>query len=117
MKKSYRIKKKSEIDAIFKTKKVKGDSYFALYQSDDESGDDFRFALSIGKKFGNAVLRNLAKRRIRMIVSEFKGKINKKKNFVIVVRPKARELNYQEIDKKIKKLIEKSKLTEKTNEK
>jgi len=43
MKKVYRIKKSSEIDAIFKGKKVKGDSCFAIYQSDDVNGIHFRF--------------------------------------------------------------------------
>ncbi len=116
MKKRYRIKKSSEIDAIFKVKKVKSDSYFAIYQSDDSSGNHFRFALSIGKKYGNAVSRNLAKRRIRMIVSEFKTQFIKNKLFVIVVKPQVHDLSYQEMMDKLIVLFKKSKLMENANE-
>jgi len=116
MNKRYRIKKKSEIDAVFKIKKVKSDSYFAVYQSDDPNGINFRFALSIGKKYGNAVSRNLAKRRIRMIVSEFKNQFIINKLFVIVIKPQVHELSYQEIKDKLTVLFKKSKIMENTNE-
>lgn len=116
MKKKYRIKKSSEIDAIFKVKKVKSDSYFAIYQSDDTQGEHFRFALSIGKKYGNAVARNLAKRRIRMIVSEFKDQFICNKLFVVVIKPQAYDLSYQEMMDKLIVLFKKSKLMESANE-
>ena len=116
MNKRYRIKRNSEIDAIFKVKKVKGDSYFAIYQSDDSEATNFRFALSIGKKYGNAVARNLAKRRSRMIVSELEKQFLKNKMFVIVVKPQVSELSYQDMKTKLTVLFKKSKLTENENE-
>lgn len=115
MDKRYRIKNNSEIDAIFKLKKVKGDSFFAIYQSDDPQGTNMRFAISIGKKYGNAVMRNLAKRRIRMIVSDMENQFIKNKLFIIVVKPSVRELSYQEMKAKLTLLIQKSKLTENIN--
>ena len=116
MKKRYRIKKSSEIDAIFKSKKVKSDSYFAVYQSEDPTGEYFRFALSIGRKYGDAVSRNLAKRRIRMIVSECKNQFIKNKLFVIVIKPTVSKLSYEDIQMKLNDLFKKSKLMETTNE-
>jgi ribonuclease P protein component len=116
MKKRYRIKKSSEIDAIFKSKKVKSDSYFAVYQSEDLLGEHFRFALSIGRKYGDAVSRNLVKRRIRMIVSENKNQFIKNKLFVIVIKPAVLKLSYEETQKKLLDLFKKSKLMETTNE-
>ncbi|PKK97651.1 MAG: ribonuclease P protein component [Tenericutes bacterium HGW-Tenericutes-3] len=116
MKKRYRIKKSSEIDAIFKVKKFKGDGYFAIYQSEDLKADHFRFALSIGKKYGNAVERNLAKRRIRMIVSEHSNQFIKNKLFVIVIKPLAQGLSYQEMKDKLIVLFKKSKVMENANE-
>ena len=116
MNKRYRIKKSSEIDAIFKVKNVKGDSYFAVYQSTDPNGANFRFALSIGKKYGNAVSRNLAKRRIRMIVSELQSQFIINKLFVIVIKPQVSDLSYQEMKDKLLVLFKKSKLMENANE-
>jgi ribonuclease P protein component len=115
MDKRYRIKKNSEIDAIFKLKKVKGDSFFAVYQSDDPQGTNVRFAISIGKKYGNAVFRNLAKRRVRMIVAELKDQFIKNKLFIVVVKPSVRDLSYQEMKRQLTLLIQKSKLTENIN--
>lgn len=112
MKKKYRIKKYSEIDAVYKTRKSKSDSYFGVYQSKDLDASHFRYAMSIGKKYGNAVERNLAKRRIRMIVSEFKDQFSKDKLFLIVIKPQAKELNYQQMREKLLVLFEKSKLLE-----
>ncbi|MDX9691563.1 MAG: ribonuclease P protein component [Acholeplasmataceae bacterium] len=116
MKKRYRIKKSSEIDAIFKKKNIKGDSCFAIYQAEDLNATHFRFALSIGRKYGNAVERNLAKRRLRMIVHELSHQFIKNKLFVIVIKPTAKKLTFQEMKEKITSILEKSKLMEITNE-
>lgn len=116
MNKRYRIKKSSEIDAIFKQKVVKGDSYFAIYQSDEPMSELFRFAMSIGRRYGNAVARNLAKRRIRMIISDLKTTIKQTKQFVIVVKPTAAQLSYQDMKNKLTVLLKKSKLMENEHE-
>lgn len=112
MKKEYRIKKSSEIDAIFKHKKSKNSQWYGLYQKPNESNEHFRFALSIGKKYGNAVERNLSKRRLRMIVSELSPYIKKNMDFVIVVKPTSKVLSYEEMKKNIIELIKKSNLME-----
>lgn len=117
MKKQYRIKKYSEIDAVYKKKKSKGDNYFGVYQSTDSNQQNFRFAMSIGRKYGNAVERNLVKRRIRMIVSEFKDQFSKDKLFLIIIKPQAKTLTYQEIKEKLIVLFKKSKLLENENAK
>jgi ribonuclease P protein component len=116
MKKRYRIKKSSEIDAIFKKKNIKGDSYFAVYQDTDLEAKHFRFALSIGRKYGNAVERNLCKRRLRMIILELSKQFIFNKLFVIVIKPAVRELDYQEMKERLTNILEKSKLMEKANE-
>jgi ribonuclease P protein component len=116
MKKRYRIKKNSEIDAIFKQKKVKGDSFFSVYQIDDTNELEFKYAISIGKKYGNAVSRNLAKRRIRMIILSLKKDFSKNKRFVVVVKPSAKELEFVQMKEKLVILFKKSKLTEITHE-
>lgn len=108
MKKKYRIKKYSEIDAIFKTRNGVGDRFFVIYQGESEE-NNFRFALTIGKKYGNAVKRNLIKRQIRMVIYEIHHLI-KHTQFVIVIKPLASTLSFQEIKQKIIKLMKKGNL-------
>jgi ribonuclease P protein component len=117
MKKKYRIKKYSEIDAVYKKRNAKNDSYFAVYQMEDPQAKNFRFAMSIGKKYGNAVQRNLIKRRIRMIVSELQDQFIINKLFLIVIRPKANQLDFQDMKSKLTLLFKKSKLLENKNAK
>ncbi|MFA5560186.1 MAG: ribonuclease P protein component [Acholeplasmataceae bacterium] len=108
MKKRYRIKKNSEIDAIFDLKQSKGNKFFVIYSTINNQNKNFRFAISIGKKYGSAVERNLMKRRIRMIISNLKDQLDSTLDFVIVVKPIAKTLNYQEIKQYIEELLYKN---------
>ena len=116
MKKEYRIKKSSEIDAIFKNKQSKGDKYFAVYSLKSSEDTHFRFALSVGKKYGNAVQRNLIKRRIREIVREIKEQLVCMR-FVVVIKPQAKDLTYQEIKESIHQIFKKLNIMETKHEK
>ncbi len=116
MKKEYRIKKSSEIDAIFKKRQSTGDKFFAVYKLQNNEDTHFRFAISVGKKYGNAVERNLVKRRIRNIVQELKEQLICNR-FVIVIKPQAKECSYQQIKTKVHDLLNKLKLLETKHEK
>jgi ribonuclease P protein component len=65
--------------------------------------ETFRYALSVPKKYGNAVNRNLMKRRIREIikVNEFDNEFD----FFIVAKPKSNDLSFAEIKKILEKLF------------
>lgn len=115
MKRVYSIKSKNELDLVFKEKKSVGNGYFVIYFIPHET-PHFKYAISIGKKFGNAVERNQAKRRLRYIVSKYSKYINPKYRFVIVVRPQSNLLPYDLIKENITKLLIKAKLIEKEAE-
>ena len=61
---------------------------------------------SIGKKYGIAVERNLMKRRLREIIRK---NINLMKNldYVFVIKPLSKELDFLEIEKNIIYLLKK----------
>jgi ribonuclease P protein component len=70
MKKAYRVKSSSEIEEIIRHKNSVGSKHFVLYAKKNHGQNHFRFAVSVSKKFGNAVERNVAKRRVREIISK-----------------------------------------------
>jgi ribonuclease P protein component len=82
--------------------------YFVLYYQKNHDLENFRFAISVPKKFGKAHERNLMKRRIREIVklNYFKKDIE----FFVIAKMKSKELEFKEIKASIENLITKAKL-------
>ena len=108
MKKEYRIKKNSEIQQLIKKKTTVGNGYFILYHQKNHENKHFRYALSVPKKYGNAVERNQMKRRIREIVKihSFLNDVE----FFIVVKPKAKSLTFDDIKKFLENLFAQAKI-------
>ncbi|MCR5461920.1 MAG: ribonuclease P protein component [bacterium] len=104
--KEYHIKKSQEIEKIIKNKKSVGNKYFVIYSMDNIETNHYRFSISIGKKYGIAVKRNLMKRRIREIIKN-NMKLIKNKDYVIVVKPTSKDLNFIDIEKNIIYLLKK----------
>ncbi|MBP3059455.1 ribonuclease P protein component [Texas Phoenix palm phytoplasma] len=108
MKRKFILKKKKEINFIFKFNKCVRNYFFLLYYVVDTDLDYFRFALSIGKKYGKSHERNLIKRRLRMIIHENSSFIKKNISFVIVIKPVAKQLNFLNLKKNVLFLLKKS---------
>ncbi|XMB86217.1 ribonuclease P protein component [Mycoplasmatota bacterium WC44] len=109
MKKKYRVKKNEEIIDLLKNKKTVGDKYFVIYSLENKEVNNFRYALSVNKKYGNAPERNLIKRQVRSII-QMNSDNFKKTDIFIVIKLKAKELNYKEIEQKITRLIKRANL-------
>ncbi|HCD73371.1 MAG TPA: ribonuclease P protein component [Helicobacter sp.] len=94
MKKQYRVKKNTEIEAILKKKRYSSNPYFSLYVKKQDETNHFRYAISVSKKIGNAVVRNKLKRQIRSIIRVvcFKDGYD----FFIIARPKILGTSYLE---------------------
>jgi ribonuclease P protein component len=116
MKKEYRVKKGSEIEQIIKKRQSKGNKHFVLYKRENHGQSHFRFAVSVSKKFGNAVARNKIKRQVREIIS--KQAIVDHYDIFIVVKNSANDLSFAEIKKSLEWLIQKQNILRRiTNEK
>jgi len=105
MKKEYRIKKSKEIENIVKNRQSVGNKYLVVYKKQNHDNNHFRFALSVSKKYGNAVKRNKIKRQVREIVS--KTNINPIFDIFVVIKVKSSELEFKEIQKNILSLVKK----------
>jgi ribonuclease P protein component len=110
VKKAYRIKKNSEIESLMKQRQSVGDGFFALYHIRNSQHEHFRYAISVPKKFGSAIARNQAKRRIREIVRKLTLPNNV--DFFVVIKPKANTLNFWEMKEILYKLFARAKIIE-----
>lgn len=87
-------------------KQTVGNSYFIIYYYKNHENNNFRFAISVSKKYGNAVERNLMKRRLREIIRFLDIKQNY--DFFIIAKLKSKILNFEDIKKNIKNLLNKA---------
>ena len=115
MKKEFRVKKSSEIEMIIRTKKSVSNKHFVLYKRENHENTHFRFAVSVSKKYGNAVKRNKIKRQVREIVSKID--ITVTDDLFIVVKPKIPNLSYVELDASLRQLMARQKITRWKNDK
>ncbi|QVK17890.1 ribonuclease P protein component [Mycoplasmatota bacterium] len=109
MKKKYIIKKNYYIHKIILDKRSVANKYFIVYKKQNNM-EHFRFVVSIGKKIGNAVVRNKIKRQIKDIIYQKKSEIIENYDILIIVRPSVNNLKYLEIQKQLLNVFSKSKL-------
>ncbi|MBO9131366.1 ribonuclease P protein component [Bacillus sp. 165] len=111
MKKKNRVKKNEEFQAVFQKGKSSANRQFVLYRLDKPDQPYFRIGLSVSKKIGNAVTRNLIKRMIRQVFTELKDKIDSHKDFVIIARKPCTQLEYEEFKKSLIHVLKRSGIT------
>ena len=105
MNKQYRVKKSDEIESILKNRDSFGNKYFIVYKKISNEAN-FRYAISVGKKIGNAVTRNKVKRQVRAIVDNLL-KPELLMDVFIVVRPNVLDLTYEQMQSQILYLFKK----------
>ncbi len=97
MKKKFRIKKNEEFQEVFKKGQSFANRQFVIYILEKADQDHFRIGLSVSKKIGNAVTRNQIKRYIRQSFLELQDDVSKGKDYIIIARKPASEMNFQEV--------------------
>ncbi|WP_273123526.1 ribonuclease P protein component [Metabacillus sp. HB246100] len=110
MRRKYRVKKNKDFQKIFKQGKSIANRQFVLYIMDNSTEKEFRIGLSVSKKIGNAVTRNKVKRLIRQVFLEEKDKLITGKEFIMIARKPAAEMNYHEVKGSVQHLLRKGKL-------
>ncbi|MBQ9449666.1 MAG: ribonuclease P protein component [Acholeplasmatales bacterium] len=110
MNKLYRVKKNEEIKRILDNRCVSSTPYLSLYTYKNLETNHIRYAISVSKKIGKAVIRNKIKRHITAVIDNSNLKIDSNIDFFIIVRGKILELDYQELYKNLNYLFRKQDL-------
>ncbi|WP_090240409.1 ribonuclease P protein component [Lentibacillus halodurans] len=110
MKKRYRIKDNTEFQHVFKNGKSFANRQLVLYYIERPDQQHFRIGLSVGKKIGNAVIRNRIKRYLRQAFQELEGKIKPSSDIIIIARNPTKQMNFHQVKKSLIHLLSKKQL-------
>lgn len=112
MRKKYRVKSEKEFQKVFKQGNSTANRQFVIYTLPKENQDHFRVGISVGKKLGNAVVRNQVKRRIRRALLELdqEGKIIHKVDFLVIARKPVVYMSVQECKKSLTHVLNLAKI-------
>ena len=106
MKKKFFVKKNEEFNEIIHTCPYVRDSNLVIYYKDNYL-EYSRYGISVGTKFGHAVVRNLYKRRLRMIIHQNKNNYEKNRDYIIIIRKNCLNVEYDDIYKSYSFLMKK----------
>lgn len=115
MKKAYRVKSEKDFQKVFQNGKSKANRQFVIYKLPKKEQKNFRVGISVGKKIGNAVVRNRIKRRIRHAIMELDKEhtINSEIDFIVIARNPVSQMDYFEIKSSLLHILSLSKILSK----
>lgn len=108
MNKKFVIKNSYEFNQMIKNCSYLKDKNVVIYYKDNSLGYS-RYGISVGSKFGDAVVRNLQKRRIRNILQSHKMGYHNSKDYIIIIRKNGMDCSYSELETSILSILEKLK--------
>ena len=104
MKKTEIVKKYQDFKKIIETKKRTYNKFYSIYYNDNNLNIT-RFGLSVGKKIGNAVIRNKVKRQLKNIIDKNKNLFKNSTDYIIIVRREILDCNFNEMETQLLNLL------------
>ncbi|AMP21251.1 hypothetical protein AZF37_08940 [endosymbiont 'TC1' of Trimyema compressum] len=101
LKRIYRLKKKKEFSYVYRKGKKYVGKYVSIYRTPSPK---LSVGFSVSKKIGNAVTRNLYKRRLQHITRKYLPLLGKG-NYIIVANAGIKKASFQQLDVDILFLI------------
>lgn len=111
MKKQNIIKENTEYNRIIQTIKPYKYKDFIFYFEKTKENTKYHFGFSIGKKIGNAVVRNKIKRQLKNIIDQMHYQNGF--NCIIIVRKSILNKKYQDIEKNLLEALSNFKIIKK----
>ncbi|MBE6146753.1 MAG: ribonuclease P protein component [Firmicutes bacterium] len=106
MKKINVVKESRDFQTIIENgQSVRNKNYIIYYKKNELS--KYRFGLSVGKKIGNAVVRNKYKRQLRNIIDHHTNMYQKNIDYIIIVRKNCLNESYSELEESLVQLMNK----------
>lgn len=115
MKKAYRVKSEKDFQKILHCGKSFANRELVIYFLEKPAQDHFRIGISVGKKLGNAVMRNKIKRYIREAFLQIEATITPEVDIIIIARNPTINLNVEQIKKSLNHLLSRQKLLIRNN--
>lgn len=109
------IKKNTDFKKVYNNKNSKATSLLVLYNMKNDY-DYSRLGVSVSKKVGKAVVRNKIKRRLKEIYRLNEYTIKSGYDIIIIVRVKANNATYNDLEKSFMYLLKKTNLLKKREE-
>lgn len=106
MKKYEIVKEHKRFDDIIHDGKCISNKYCIIYYKDSAYPYP-RFGIAVGKKIGNAVIRNKVKRQVRMILTSNKNLFKNGVDYIIIMKRSSLLLKFDKLTEQIISLIEK----------
>lgn len=106
MKKHNIVKKNYDFERIISNRKFIKNKYFVLYFQENNL-ENYRFGISVGKKIGNAVIRNKYKRKLRVIIDDHKKLYQNNLDYIIILRRESLDLSFEQLNIEFEDLFKK----------
>ena len=106
MKRYEVVKDKKTFNNIINQGKKISNKYFIVFS---EKKDTFKpnFGIAVGKKVGNAVIRNHLKRQMRSIIDANKILFKNYHNYIIMIKKESLNITYKEMNNNFISLLRK----------
>ena len=106
MKKKFVVKEHVDFTNIIQKGKYFKSKHFTIYILNNDK-DHYRFGISVGKKVGNAVIRNKVKRQMRMIIDNYKKNYQSGMDYIIIIKSNFIEGSFLDIKNSFETTINK----------
>jgi len=109
VKRRFRLRSTTDFKRVRATGKAYTHPFFVLLVTKGESNHS-RLGISVQRKYGTAVERNLVKRRVRSIVTPWMGMNEKLWDGVVIIKNQAGHAEYNQLQEALANLFIKARL-------